>query len=405
MKKMNLKKLWYVPVLLATASFTACLDSGDETIVLEEGTISIAGIPSDDLADPNPEITTPTTTIPNVNYTFDWEGDNAILRLDMTGVQDPNSEDGWLNLVGTGGNGANTQNIWVSLDGKPKGIAVYNNSENEGNHVLLTDVVFLVDNSGSMSDEAEGIARDITTWAGTLSRSSLDVKFGCVGYGGNVGSQYATLTNNYGVTGALDMSDYTMLDNFLNNRSASGTSRTKGYAGSNATMLSSVANASYSRAGGECGVQALRFADENFTFRTGANRVYINFTDDANYPGGNSEISVDYVADVANWNTAKGTIHTVFSGGDISSRLSIGEKPWLLSDYTGGTSITVSSSFTEVTLDGLPVTGAMQNSYIIRFTNIRELMDGQPHEVKVTILSADKTVQAEKTFYIVFPEA
>ena len=48
MKKMNLKRLWYVPVLLATASLTACLDSGDETIVLEEGTISIAGIPSDD---------------------------------------------------------------------------------------------------------------------------------------------------------------------------------------------------------------------------------------------------------------------------------------------------------------------------------------------------------------------
>ena len=117
MKKMNLKRLWYVPVLLATASLTACLDSGDETIVLEEGTISIAGIPSDDLADPNPEITTPTTTIPNVNYTFEYEGDDAILRLDMTGVQDPNSEDGCLNLVGTGGNGANKQNIWVSLDG------------------------------------------------------------------------------------------------------------------------------------------------------------------------------------------------------------------------------------------------------------------------------------------------
>ena len=403
MKRMNLKRLWHVPVLLAAASFTACLDSGEETIVLEEGTISIAGIPSDDLATPNPEITSPTTTIPNVNYTLEYEDDNAILRLDMTGVQNPDG--GWLNLIGTGGNGSNRQNVWVSVDGIPKGIAVYNNSENQGDRTLLTDVVFLVDNSGSMSEEANGIARDITSWASTLSRSSLNVRFGCVGYGGNVGSQYATLRNDYGVTGALDLSDYTVLNEFLNSRGFSGTARTKGYAGANATTLQRIAEASYSLAGGECGVQALRFADEHFTFRFGANRVYINFTDDANYPGGNSEISVDYVEDVTNWNSAKGTIHTVFSGGDISSRLSIGEEPWLLSDYTGGTFIEVSSSFTGVTLDALPVTGAMQNSYIIRFTNIGEFMDGQTHEVKITILTADGKVQAEKIFYIVFPEA
>lgn len=396
MKKMNLKKLWYVPVLLATASFTACLDSGDETIVLEEGTISIAGIPSDDLATPNPEITTPTTTIPNVNYTFEYEGDDAILRLDMTGVQDPNSEDGWLNLVGTGGNGANKQNIWVSLDGKPKGIAVYNNSENEGDHVLLTDVVFLVDNSGSMSEEANAIARDIVNWANTLASSNLDVRFGCVGYadGGNV-------------SGALDLTTVTTLSSYLNRSGVSGTSRTKGYYGQNSSTLSSAAlryNSSY----GECGVAALRFADEQFSgFRNGASRIYVNFTDEPNFPGGSSGWSVNYVNNQNQWNAAKGTIHTVYSDANTSytENVNYKEYPWRLSEYTGGTKLFTSSSFTGVTLNDLPVTGAMQNSYIIRFTNIRDLMDGQTHEVKVTILSEDGTVQGEKTFYIVFPEA
>lgn len=53
----------------------------------------------------------------------------------------------------------------------------------------------------------------------------------------------------------------------------------------------------------------------------------------------------------------------------------------------------VSPTFSGVTLNSLPVTGAMQNSYIIRFTNVSEFMDGQSHEVKVTILSEDGRVR------------
>ena len=103
---------------------------------------------------------------------------------------------------------------------------------------------------------------------------------------------------------------------------------------------------------------ALRFADEHFSFRLGANRVYVNFTDDANYPGGDDEISVSYVADAMNWNTNKGTIHTVFSGSSSSLNYSIGEAPWLLSEYTGGTVMEVSPTFSGVTLNSFPVTGA-----------------------------------------------
>ena len=62
----------------------------------------------------------------------------------------------------------------------------------------------------------------------------------------------------------------------------------------------------------------------------------------------------------------------------------------------------VSPTFSGVTLNSLPVTGAMQNSYIIRFTNVSEFMDGQSREVKVTILSEDGRVRAENIFYIVF---
>ena len=73
-----------------------------------------------------------------------------------------------------------------------------------------------------------------------------------------------------------------------------------------------------------------------------------------------------------------------------------------MSDYTGGTYIEAPSDFDGVTLNDLPVTGAMQNSYVIRFTNVLEFLDGRPHEVRITIVAADGTVTAEQVFWITF---
>lgn len=99
----------------------------------------------------------------------------------------------------------------------------------------------------------------------------------------------------------------------------------------------------------------------------------------------------------------KGTIHIVFSGSRTFTE-SIGsrERLWNISEYTGGTVLYALSSFSGVTLSSMPVTGAMQNSYVIRFTNVADLMDGRTHEVNITILSADGKTKAERTFYIVF---
>lgn len=381
-------------------TFASCVSDGDDTIVLEDGKVNVAGIPSDDDATQNPTIDENTTSIPNVQYITETEGDDVIVRFDMTGIQVTGTLE-WLRLLGT--NYGKEQNIWVSVDGKPKGIDVYNTADdNTGEVKVKADLVFLVDNSGSMSEEADAIARDIISWSQKLNASGLDIQYGCVGYGGNVGAQYPYLVNGYGVTGALDITNYSELDKFFNERGQTSTSRTKGFAGTNASYLSQQASKdSYYKAGGECGVQALRFADENFSFRKGANRIYVNFTDDANYPGGNSDISIDYVTNSGKWTTDKGTIHSVISNdkSDIEKR---GECPWKLSECTGGTILYTSSSFTGVTLESLPITGAMQNSYIIRFTNVDEFMDGQPHEVKITILSPDGKTKAERIFNIVF---
>lgn len=385
---MKTKKSSFLIVLLsALITLSSCLADGDQSIVLDSGAPQdeIAGIPGDHRAEPSPSVNQNTTVIPNVQYTTEIEGDDVIVRLDMTGVQDPETLE-WLRLVGTGGEDGDRQNVWVEVDGKPKGIDVYNTIDDEEDANVATvknDFVFLVDNSGSMSEEADAIARDIIDWATELS-VNLDVRFGCVGYNGNI-------------SGAIDLTTSSKLKTYLERNS--GTSRTVGYGSSN------IENAalSYSSVSGECGTLALRFADEKFSFRSGANRIYVNFTDEPNQPGGSPSFSVEYVNPATNsWSSAQGTIHTIFSGTLGQEQIYVNEDPCKMSVYTGGTSFVVGSNFAGVTLSDLPVTKAMHNSYVIRFTNVDEFMDGLPHEVKITIVSSDGHVQAERIFTIVF---
>lgn len=358
---------------------TSCLSDGEDTIIVENG--NPTDIPSDSQADPNPSVTTNNATIPNIQYATVDEDGVSVLRIDMTGIQDQSTLE-WLRLLGTGEKG---QNVWVEVDGKPKGVKVYNTADDENATSVPVDLVFLVDNSGSMSDEANAIARDITSWAQKLEASGLDIHFGCVGYDGEI-------------TGACSLCDGASLFSYLDR--SSGTSRTRGFEGTPSEISNYERVRENYRTGGgsddECGMAALRFADENFDFRKGANRIYVNFTDEPNQPAGISRFSVESL--LTDWNTSDGTIHTVFS----NNKETAGEYNRLMSEYTGGTVINTNSSFTGVTLESLPVSDAMMNSYIIRFTNIEEFMDGQPHEVRITVYNG--SVQAERVFYVVFGE-
>lgn len=379
MKKFYIHLIAFVTAL--TFSFVSCSDDDDDT-----SSDNPYGIPSDDLASENPDIGTATASVPNLSYSVESYGDDAIVRIDMTGIQDA-SDYSWLRLLGTAESG---QNVWVSVDEQPKGISVYNSADDEEeDQVIAADLVFLVDNSGSMYQEADSVASGIVEWAKTLEQSSLDIQFGLVGY-----SVSGT------INGAINLTDAETLSEYLNY--STGTYRTMHYSGDDASTLENAAS-SMGKTYGECGGMALRYADSNLTFRTGTNRVYVNFTDEYNQPYGNSAYSTEYFSDESNWSATQGTVHTVYSA-DTTYSESIGsyEKPWRISRYTGGTILIAPSDFSNVTLESLPVTGALQNSYIIRFTNVKEFMDGQEHLVKITVLSADKLTRAEKSFYMNF---
>lgn len=384
--------------LISITGLTSCLKDEDETIGLPTP-FTIGEIPNDYSAIINPTIVDPNAVIPN----YQCEGEDeeqglVVYRFDMTGIMNPNTHE-WLDLYGTG---HPEQNIWLSLDDNPKGILVKNHSE-DGTISRKYDLVFLVDNSGSMSEESDVLARDITDWANHLASSGLDIVFGCVGYGGNVGYQYNHLIDGYGITGALNLGNVSLLNQFLNERGVTGTNRTKGYWGNDQDILSSLVSASYYSAGGECSIQAARFANEHFNFRNASNRIYVNLTDDANYPGGQQKWSINYLTEAKAWDPSMGTIHTVYSGDTTYSNQPLyKEQSWLMSEYTGGTVLYASSYFTGVSLYDLPVTGAMQHSYSIYLTVPETLFDGQFHNLKVTVLSQDQEVRGERDFSIKF---
>lgn len=374
MKKLH---LLFAGLLVCGALFVSSCNEKDNPAETPNGT----GIPDDKYATPNPVLNPDdlNAIIPNFNWNSEIVNGDLIIRLDLTGVKDPYTND-WVELYGTN---HPKQNLWVSVDGIPKGFTVEKvDNQNKG----AVDLVFLVDNSGSMSEEANAIARDIIAWAEKLSKA-VDIQFGCVGYDGSL-------------SGAINITTVDKLSDFLNY--SSGTSRTYHFGGPDAENLKAKA-AQYNNSYNECGVAALRFADENFAFRPGANRIYVNFTDEPNQPRQNEGYSTEWVKVAENWPATKGTIHTVFSGyKDFTERINIEEHPWNLSDYTGGTTLFASSSFSGVTLDDLPVTGALLNSYIIRFRNVP--LDGQPHFVWLTVKSTSPNgeILADKQSEIVF---
>lgn len=346
---------------------------------------------NDATAEKSPDVPTPTVQVPNPTVQPDIYEGEQVMKLHMGGIQIPGTAD-WMRLYGSS-TGGQRQNVWVDIDGQPKSVVVVNNVDNsDGSIVAQTDIVFLVDNSGSMAEEANAIANGIISWSQKLAQSGLDMRFGCVGYDGLI-------------TGGVNMTDVNSLHTFLTRQGYSGTSRTVGWAGSDAATLQQKKSAYDLVHNDECGTAALRFADDNYNFRNGASRIFINFTDEPNSPQYKEGFSVAWVENQENWPAAKGIIHSVISNSNLKDYYTWSnfyEDPTRMSTATGGTIIYTKSDFSDASLETLPVTGSLQNTITIYFGNIDAYKDGQVHNLTITIKSEDGKVQAKKTIPVIF---
>lgn len=380
--------------------------NGILTLVMKNGEVieltvgAPTGIPNDSQAGVPPTVTDGEETfqMPTSISALTLDPENSkIGRFTLPGI---NANGEWLKLLGTG---EADQNIWVEINGVQKGIKVVNGEEivrrsRSASPVTKAkaDVVFLVDNSGSMSEEANKVAAEIIQWSQKLAQT-MDVKFGCVG-----------IDHCY-VNGALNITDVQTLSDYLN--VYTGTRRTSHYGQSMATPPADwkelqTAAAKYTNAGGECGGIMLHYADENLSFREGAYRYYVYFTDEPNQPGGNSPWSVLTVKSDSkyyNWDASKGVIYTVYSGLDLYgdphgwTNWLWEEDPCLFSDYTGGKVIETTGDF-KISLDELPITGAITQSFIITFNVTPDLVVGGTYDITIIIRYKDGSIISKWTY-------
>ncbi|HSW53933.1 MAG TPA: vWA domain-containing protein [Ignavibacteriaceae bacterium] len=320
-------------------------------------------------ADPNTDIpadpqnvTVPATTINNIQPTavFTPAANNpGRIKVNLTGLINPVTQQPITLFYDL--NSPASSNIFITEDGVVKGLKVTKVST--GN-ILNADLVFVVDNSGSMSEEADSIAASIIEFANFLQTSGLNVQFAVVGY------------SSGGVNGGINFTTAQILSTYLNRET--GTSRTRGFSGADSAALVTRAD-NFGEGTGENGVIAAIFADSVYNWRSGAQRVIINFTDEPTQSDGNM------------WNNAMGcsllggkaTVHTVFSqDSTYYNWSSTDERPWDLSNCTGGTNIFIPTDAAGLDLKNLPVAGALSNSYLVEY---RAGSTGTSHTVVITI--------------------
>lgn len=352
---------------------TACKKKDDDDDVVPPPPPAQTSIPPDANATPPPTLTDNTLNniIPNASFAAS-SGDANRIQMVMGGIKDPKTNQ----YIALSGTGTTNQTCWLQLDGTNKGILVTKGSARI--KTLSADIVFTVDNSGSMGEEADSIAKQITSFANYLA-TVLNVKVGCVGYDGSV-------------NGAVNLTSATTLNNYLNRTSYGypiyGTSRTMGFYGKNivggVTDSARLEGASYNFNGtvwGENGIVGIEFADTMFNWTTGAQRVYINFTDEGIQPNGNTRFCLNGFKNY--WTTAKGTVHSVFSIDEAYWANNVPdtsmehnnytpwnasyERPWKLSEYTGGTVQFIHSNCNDLNLRNLPVTGSLAETVMIEF--------------------------------------
>lgn len=321
-------------------------------------------------------VTVPATTKNNVlpSATFTAAGNR--IKLNILGLLDPTTQQ----PIAFNYNASNPQgsNLFIEEDGVVKGLKV--TKVGTGN-VLTADVVFLVDNSGSMGEEADSVAASIIEFANFLQASGLDVKFAVVGF-----------SVSGDINGGINFTTAQKLSTYLNR--STGTYRTEGFSGSDSAALENRA-LNFGYAGDENGVMAAFFADSVYSWRPGAQRVMVLFTDE---PTQNMDGIHWTNAQACSLLSGKTTIHTIYSSDTTySSWNQYNERPWEVSICTGGTYKFIPYNAAGLSLKDLPVAGALANSYLVEYVTSQT---GKAHTVKVTVFTS--TADGAQTFNVTY---
>ncbi|MBU0984928.1 MAG: T9SS type A sorting domain-containing protein [candidate division Zixibacteria bacterium] len=205
--------------------------------------------------------------------------------------------------------------------------------------VRPADIVFLIDNSGSMGGEIAAVRNNAIAFGDSLAALGIDYRFGAVRFGQSASSGsplfFGPLTDDVNVFRAWI-----------------------------ATM--------YASGGIEPGLQAIINATSYFGFRPGSSRHFVLITDEDS-DGGSLASAISLC------NTNNITVHVRADCGYASSQIHYCG-PNAIARQTGGTVSSVTAPFWDI-LDDLEE--GICGNYVVRYTPVNDTCDGMEREVVV----------------------
>jgi hypothetical protein len=254
------------------------------------------------------------------------------------------------------------QNIWIEIDTTNKGILVKKVSR--GN-LLTADVVFCLDVSGSMpSAVVDSLVNTVARFADIMYNYGLDLEFGGVGYVGDIrGVKHLT-------------GDVANFKNWAHS--------TKFIDPVTAVLHPTYGSSSLS----QNAVTAIKYADSAFSWRNGAQRIYILLTDAPISPSSQINWSNEWVI---NNQKGKASVHVVFIGDTAKYTnqwypLNLSNQhPKDLTAATGGSFTLFPETASGLDISKLPITNILSSSHLVEFfsksgtRNIRVILSVSPN--------------------------
>ncbi len=200
------------------------------------------------------------------------------------------------------------------------------------------DLVFIEDLSGSMNAAIASVRSSVTTFAQSLAAQGLDVRFGSVGYSGSVStipSTPAGSPDEY-IGPVQDLTDV-------------------------ATFRQHVADHWYSGGGNdvpENGLEAIEYAMNHLTWRSGAVRVLVDITNSSHHVAGDScdgagPCTDENLASITALLAGRAVLHAVAPADPAIRTADGGLDPWLIAAATGGKSLDFGSGVFDLNTIGI----------------------------------------------------
>lgn len=229
-----------------------------------------------------------------------------------------------------------------------------------GGGVRLADIVFLMDNSGSMGDEQSAVRNNVTDFVNNLTARGIDFALGLCRFGAFENNGYPIIEDN----GILTSNTEYFKNDVWNRNVTSG--------------------------GFEPGWDALYESTTAFSFRPGTQKIFILITDETPTDDGNvGNYSQNEAISILQANSI-----TTFALLGLSNSHAISDYG-VIAEQTNGKYFDIYSPFDEI-LDF--ISSQVASTYLIRYKSSNPVFDGTLRNVEVKISYAGNLANCEGSY-------